>query len=109
MHLHAIFSSSFLQHVVARNTVKPEQHTFLTFGSEKFYFVHQPSFHMASGRCQLIFSADVSQEDKNILKSLSSAGDGLTFMQNIAPISIDEIKDGFAFDGEIYSDSDTYV
>lgn len=81
----------------------------MAFGSDKLYFVHQPSFHMASGRCQLIFTADVSQEDENILKSLSSAGDGLTFMQNIAPISIDEIKDGFAFDGEIYSDSDTYV
>lgn len=102
------------QNVVARNTVRPEIHNFVAIsdpGMSRFYFVHQPSFHMASGRCQLIFTANVSREGEVDLHALSSTitGPARTFMRNIKPISIDEITDGFSFDGEVCSDLGTYV
>lgn len=62
---------------------------------------------MASGRCQLIFTAEVADKAELASASLAGGENRLTFLRNTAPISVDDIKDGFAFDGKLFSSFDT--
>lgn len=69
-------------------------------GTDKLYFVHLPSFQMASGRLQIIFSADISAplEKYRTAKRNSQA---VAFLRNIEPLLLDEIVDGASFGAEI--------
>lgn len=91
------------QNVVSRNTPKGDIHTFLVQGEDKLYFVYQPHFHMASGRRQFIFSAELSEETRAQFKKFKGADDSPAFMRNVKPLFLDDIEDGCSFQAEIYT------
>lgn len=85
--------NSISQNVISRNTPIGDIHTFLVQGSDKLYFVYQPHFHMASGRRQFIFSAELTEEAQAQFKKRKGTNDS----------PVDDIEDGYSFQAEIYT------
>lgn len=95
--------NSMSQNVISRNTPIGDIHTFLVQGADKLYFVYQPHFHMASGRRQFIFSAEITEEAQAQFKKLKGTNDSPAFMRNVKPLFLDDIEDGYSFQAEIYT------
>lgn len=87
-----------------RNKAKPGQHTFVVQGTDKLHFVHLPRFHMASGRRQFIFSADLSQTDLARYQEAVSASKAVMMLRNTEAdkLLLDDIRDGSTFAAEVF-------
>ncbi|KAJ7175810.1 PLP-dependent transferase [Mycena filopes] len=72
-----------VKHVVARNTITPQSHSFVLQGydanvsSGKAFLVFMPHFHNANGRFQAILSADLTDESGTRAKHKASSSDVL--------------------------------
>ena len=53
-------STDSLQHVIARNTIRPQRHEFVMQGIEELYLVYRQHFHRADARQQIILSATIT-------------------------------------------------
>ncbi|KAJ9415095.1 pyridoxal phosphate-dependent transferase [Fusarium oxysporum] len=59
-----------VQHVLARNIEKPDIHGFVVQGHDKVYLVHIPMFNMAAHRWQVIITAELPGEVKELYQKL---------------------------------------
>ncbi|KAF9769130.1 hypothetical protein IL306_013492 [Fusarium sp. DS 682] len=59
-----------LKHVVARNTETPDFHGFVIQGHDKIYLVHIPMFNMAAHRWQVIITAELPDNIKQLYQKL---------------------------------------
>lgn len=92
-----------------RNEVKPTIHNFLIQGTNKLCFILLPSFHMASGRRQFIFSADISESVLGRHKRAKDRAQENSFLRNIKPLLIDDIVNGSSFEAEINLGSRSFI
>jgi len=89
-----------------RNTPKPGVHSFVMQGTDKIHLVHTPSFHMAGGRKQLIFTADVSEDALKRVKLVKEAYPNVPFiLHNSEPALLSELVSGKSFKGFITIDN----
>ncbi|THV00033.1 hypothetical protein K435DRAFT_794489 [Dendrothele bispora CBS 962.96] len=85
-----------------RNEVKPMQHTFVVQGTEKLYMVHTPSFHMAGGRYQLIFSGEVSGENRQRYEQFKKEQPNtMLTLSNTTPLTLDDIINSKSFTASV--------
>lgn len=108
---HHFFATSHIlyKNVRNRNIEKPGQHTFLVQGTDTLFFVHLPTFHMASGRQQFIFSADLSSQDLPEYKRAVASSKAAVLLRNTQPMLLNDIADGATFSAEIFLNVDKYV
>ncbi|RKK46840.1 hypothetical protein BFJ66_g8414 [Fusarium oxysporum f. sp. cepae] len=59
-----------VHHVLARNIEKPDIHGFVVQGHDKVYLVHIPMFNMAAHRWQVIITAELPGEVKELYQKL---------------------------------------
>ncbi|KAG5762728.1 hypothetical protein H9Q72_009164 [Fusarium xylarioides] len=59
-----------VQHVLTRNIKKPDIHGFVVQGYEKIYLVHIPMFNMAAHHWQVIITAELPSEVKELYQKL---------------------------------------
>ena len=79
---------------------KPGVHTFLLQGSgTKYNLVHTPTIHMASGRAQIILSANI-EGDVPSAKHANEKTQAL-IVHNAEPLLLDDIVDGRSFEGTL--------
>jgi len=88
-----------VENVRKRYEVKPGIHTFLLHGSgTKRYLIHTPNIHMASGRRQIILSADIHEGLPAGVRHANEKVEAL-IIHNAEPLLLDDIIDGASFEG----------
>jgi hypothetical protein len=91
-----------MQHVVARNTVHPQEHTFIMQGTDKLFLIYRPLFHKANTRQQLIISADMASLQWTRYLNTKDAHPNDVFTYNIPFATIEDIVTNTTIDGYIY-------
>ncbi|KAF8198646.1 group II decarboxylase [Pholiota molesta] len=91
-----------MEHVVARNTVHPQEHTFIMQGTDKLFLIYRPLFHKANARQQLIISADMASLQWTRYLNTKDAHPNDVFTYNIPFATIEDIVTNTTIDGYIY-------
>ena len=93
-----------MQHVVARNTITPQEHSFILQGfnpsadSGHAFLVYRPYFYNANSRFQVILSADIKTE-KTLHSAAQDASKTFFLTTAVDTNTSDIAKDGASFEG----------
>uniref|UniRef100_A0A8H7XPX8 L-tyrosine decarboxylase C-terminal domain-containing protein n=1 Tax=Psilocybe cubensis TaxID=181762 RepID=A0A8H7XPX8_PSICU len=91
-----------MSHVVARNTISPQEHMFIMQGTDTLFLVYRPLFHKANSRKQLIIAAKMSGIHwARYLKAREDHPEEI-FTMTIPSTTIEEIVSGQKTKGYIY-------
>ncbi|KAF9477346.1 PLP-dependent transferase [Pholiota conissans] len=105
-HIAEIFRRTLIEemeHVIARNTPCPQEHTFIMQGTDKLFLVYRPLFHRENGRQQLILSADMTKDAqwKRYLDDKEAHAHEI-FTISIPSTTIEDIVGNTTVDGYMY-------
>lgn len=103
-------NSLIIQHVIARNTITPQQHSFVvqaydaSSGSGKAFLVYRPYFYNANGRFQVVLSADIKDDTRHSHHSThhKRATSDVLFVTTAIDMNMKDIcQNGASFEGAI--------
>ncbi|KAL5504865.1 hypothetical protein ACEPAH_7528 [Sanghuangporus vaninii] len=100
-----------VEEVRKNNEEEPGTHTFIVQGTDKLYLVHLPTFHMASGRRQIILTASLSVEDQQKYADAKAANpSAVVMLRNVDAMLLDDIVNGKDFQATMsFPDQDITV
>ncbi|KAF4616928.1 hypothetical protein D9613_008569 [Agrocybe pediades] len=81
-----------MEHVVARNTISPQEHSFIMQGTDQLFLVYRPHFYDGNGRQQLILTCEFAEGSQlsRYLNDREAHKDEI-YTLNIPAITIDTI------------------
>ncbi|KAL5504862.1 hypothetical protein ACEPAH_7525 [Sanghuangporus vaninii] len=100
-----------VENALKRNEEQPGTHNFTVQGTDKLYLVHLPTFHMASGRRQIILTAALSAEDQQKYTEAKAANpSAVVMLRNVDAMLLDDIVNGKDFQATMsFPDQDITV
>lgn len=90
-----------LQNLVARNTISLETLKFVMQGTNKLFLVHQPYFHKANGRFQLILEVLIDKVAMNSYVKARAANPGEVYKLETEHTTIAELLETRSVSGTI--------